>query len=278
MDLQQLFQGNFDSAYITPTAAGFKLTTGHEVSILAAKSTARYRVMANSFDAIWIVLSLLIEQLEQYFKDSQEDELEIQFEDQLPLPEYFRLIDDHFDHRILISQMRKELDSRAHQFRVVQKRMLTRFKDKTPTPLQKLDTLLSQTYDDVLFLADRLKEANHVLVILESRVAAGSQALLLLMRLKFHLGPDDLEVLQNVFNPRNSRNFEQGWEEALDNALLYLLKTTLTKDPKDMQVSAMTKLTLPADTSKLKKHITQVCEKIHKGFRLVPQMRSGQDE
>jgi len=253
--------------------------------------------------------------------------------------------------------MRKELDSRAHQFRVVQKRMLTRFKDKTPTPLQKLDTLLSQTYDDVLFLADRLKEANHVLVILESRVAAGSQALLLLMRLKFHLGPDDLEVLQNVFNPRNSRNFEQGWEEALDNALLYLLKTTLTKDPKDMQgqppasitpphqrsprcssrfgvgaawcllspaqltracvcvcvrarahvyvphipapdhcvcarayiacrvrspcraaVSAMTKLTLPADTSKLKKHITQVCEKIHKGFRLVPQMRPGQDE
>ena len=26
----------------------------------------------------------------------------------------------------------------------------------------------------------------------------------------------------------------QGWEETLDNSLLYLLKTTLTKEPKDM--------------------------------------------
>ena len=66
-----------------------------------------------------------------------------------PLPEYFRLIDDHFEHRVLISQMKKELDARASQFRVVEKRMLTRFKDKTPTPLAKLDTLLNQTYDDV---------------------------------------------------------------------------------------------------------------------------------
>ena len=83
MDLQKLFPDNFDSAYITPTAAGFKLNTGHEVSILAAKSTARYRVMANSFDAIWVVLSLLVDRLEYCFKDNQTDELIIQFEDQL---------------------------------------------------------------------------------------------------------------------------------------------------------------------------------------------------
>ena len=41
------------------------------------------------------------------------------------------------------------LDQRAQQFRVIQKRLLTRFKDKTPSPLAHLDTLLDGTYKQV---------------------------------------------------------------------------------------------------------------------------------
>jgi hypothetical protein len=53
-----------------------------------------------------------------------------------------RLIDAHFEQRLYINSRRKELESRAHQFRVVEKRLLIRFKDTTPAPLQHLDTLL----------------------------------------------------------------------------------------------------------------------------------------
>lgn len=38
------------------------------------------------------------------------------------------------------------LSERAVQFRAIQRRLLTRFKDKTPAPLQHLDTLLDGTY------------------------------------------------------------------------------------------------------------------------------------
>ena len=41
------------------------------------------------------------------------------------------------------------LTQRAAQFRSIQKRLLTRFKDKTPAPLQNLDTLLEGTYRQV---------------------------------------------------------------------------------------------------------------------------------
>ena len=38
------------------------------------------------------------------------------------------------------------LEERAQQFRAIQRRLLTRFKDKTPSPLANLDTLLDGTY------------------------------------------------------------------------------------------------------------------------------------
>ena len=38
------------------------------------------------------------------------------------------------------------LEKQAQQFRAIQKRLLTRFKDKTPTSLSHLDTLLDGTY------------------------------------------------------------------------------------------------------------------------------------
>lgn len=44
------------------------------------------------------------------------------------------------------------LAQRAAQFRTIQKRLLTRFKDKTPAPLQNLDTLLEGTYRQVWHL------------------------------------------------------------------------------------------------------------------------------
>ena len=42
-----------------------------------------------------------------------------------------------------------QLSERSAQFRSIERRLLTRFKDKTPTPLTNLDTLLEATYRQV---------------------------------------------------------------------------------------------------------------------------------
>lgn len=60
------------------------------------------------------------------------------------------------------------LEQRAQQFRMIQKRLLTKFKDKTPSPLQNLDTLLEGTFRQVgISSGSRKKECSirHVLVI-----------------------------------------------------------------------------------------------------------------
>jgi Bardet-Biedl syndrome 9 protein len=43
----------------------------------------------------------------------------------------------------------QQLSERSAQFRSIERRLLTRFKDKTPTPLTNLDTLLEATYRQV---------------------------------------------------------------------------------------------------------------------------------
>ena len=44
-------------------------------------------------------------------------------------------------------RMLKDLEQKSIQFRTIQKRLLNRFKDKNPSPLNNLDFLLNHTYD-----------------------------------------------------------------------------------------------------------------------------------
>ena len=55
-DLMPASQGN-----ITQTLAGFQLCNGDIVSVQAGKSKARYRIIADAFDAIYTIAKLMIE-------------------------------------------------------------------------------------------------------------------------------------------------------------------------------------------------------------------------
>lgn len=64
----------------------------------------------------------------------------------------------------------------------------------------------------------------------------------------------------------------QGWEESCDAAVSHLLRTCLSRSPKD-QATTLAQvggpvLGLPRDTARLKKHITLLCDRIAKGGRL----------
>ena len=52
--------------------------------------------------------------------------------------------------RVGLEQCKELLSRHAHQFRAIQKRLLSHFKDKTPSGLLHLDTLLDGTYMQVI--------------------------------------------------------------------------------------------------------------------------------
>ena len=61
----------------------------------------------------------------------------------------------------------------------------------------------------------------------------------------------------------------QGWEETTDAALTFLLRTSLAKPGKENQGATPITLDVPKDTTRLKKHISSVMDRISKGGRIV---------
>lgn len=54
-----------------------------------------------------------------------------------------------FHHHLPSTAPKLQLARRSAQFRAVQRRLLTKFKDKTPTPLANQDSLLEGTYKQI---------------------------------------------------------------------------------------------------------------------------------
>lgn len=66
-----------------------------------------------------------------------------------------------------------------------------------------------------------------------------------------------------------SLSLSQGWEESVDAAVSHLLRTCLSRSPKDQATTlTTTQLSMPKDTSRLKKHIALLCDRLGKGGRL----------
>jgi hypothetical protein len=60
----------------------------------------------------------------------------------------------HFQARQNIAQLSAQLNDVAHQYRMVEKRLLVRYKDRNPTPMGGLDSLMKETYAKLLALSE----------------------------------------------------------------------------------------------------------------------------
>ena len=88
----------------------------------------------------------LTEKLEETFRGYEIFDI-VELDGQIPLVELFEIIDQHFSIRKESAKLRKMMETRTIQFRMIQKRLLNRFKDKNPSPLNNLDFLLNHTYE-----------------------------------------------------------------------------------------------------------------------------------
>lgn len=249
-------------------ALGFQFYSGPVVTVLASKTSQRYRLQCDRLEAMWIPLKELVNRLNQHFSRGKFNDFKVSFDGSLPLQEYFELVDAHFESRFGATKCNEMLSQRASQFRVIQRRLLTRFKDKTPAPLQNLDTLLEGTYRQILALGDAVEQNQMAQVVAANNLSSGTYLLNLLIRLWTDMTEEEFKVQENAVSPVVSDSADQGWEEMTDAAVTHLLRTVLAKSVKDAAVNP-SPLSIPADTSKVKKHIALLCDRLGKGARLV---------
>ncbi|XP_059829564.1 protein PTHB1 isoform X1 [Hypanus sabinus] len=260
------FLGESDHEQIN--VLGFKLLSGSTITFLASKTSSRYRVQCDQFEDLWLITKGLIQRLEEIFSNEEHKDFVCTFSGPIPLQEYFQLIDRHFELRLNAEKYKELLSQRALQYRAIQRRLLTHFKDKTPSPLHNLDTLLDGTYQQIIALADAMEENQANLYQAFTRVKSATQLTILLIGLWQNLSRDQMTILEAAFLPLTQDSQELGWEECVDAAVVHLLRTCLSRTSKDQALNPTNQLSMPKDTSRLKKHITLLCDRLSKGGQL----------
>lgn len=93
------------------------------------------------------------------------------------------------------------LAQRASQFRAIQRRLLTRFKDRTPAPLQNLDTLLEGTYRQLIHLAETIQENNVALEIAANALTCATNLFNFILKLWTNMSEEEFDVLRSSITP-----------------------------------------------------------------------------
>jgi len=276
VNLAEIFSDMVNDAVIPMAAIGIQYFGGPVVTILASKTSQRYRIQCDVFQGMWLILYELCKRLEGYYKKNKDSvQFRASFMGPLPLQEYYELIDAHFEQRLNQTKYRELLAQRAQQFRAIQRRLLTRFKDKTPAPLANLDTLLDGTYRQLLALGEAEEECERAIEAAAANLSCGTRLVNCLIKLWTNMTDKDFEVLQTALSPEVSESEEQGWEEITDAAITHLLRTCLAKSAKDQAVG-VSAMKIPKDTSKLKKHIALMCDRLNKGGKLDLSSQTGE--
>lgn len=281
--LQTLFSGLVQQPHVS-ASFGQGLTNlltvqyvqGIEATVLVQKSACRYCVQASEFASLWVLTQELCLQLQDYYSRNaeggnapsrEEEPFTIQYQDSLPLHDYFALVDDHFTLRKHLEQYRADLEDRTQQYRVIQKRLLVRFKDRNPSPLNHLDELLRLTFESTVQLTEGIEDAERALRTISCHLSAATELVLLLIRFRFELDDDNFRVLRLHLSPELCDTVDQGWEEQVDASLIHLLRTSLARNAKDRS-ALPPPMKMPQDTMKLKKRITNVVDRLANGGRI----------
>ena len=117
-------------------------------------------------------------------------------------------------------------------------------------------------------LADRVARADAALAKAATSLSCGVRLVNMLLALRFRLDDENRGALDAHLSPLIHTFSEQGWEERTDAALAHALRTSLGKGgAAGAGALAPPPLSAPTDASKLKKHITVMCDRISKGAR-----------
>ena len=241
----------------SPNAVSIQYFDGSHATAILGKSGDRCRIQASHFHSLWLLVQEFVNRVGIQH---------LQFDEALPLQDFFGTIDQHFEARRTVAAQEEELGKLTEQYTAIQKRLLVRFKDKNPAPLNNLDYLLQVIHAQVAAAADNLEVSQEELVNSSQRLSCAVSLILLLVRFRFGLDERNIEVLMNCLS-NCVVNYQTGWEEATNAGITYLLRTKLAKNSKESGAT-QADLTFPANTDKLKKHITILFDRISKGARL----------
>ncbi|CAG9853875.1 unnamed protein product [Phyllotreta striolata] len=262
VSLTDLFPEYAEDNKITNAIAFEPISSSTEpVTILLAKSSNRYRIQTSCFSLLSVIVEQMIHRLEKYYKNL--DGFGVFYNAALPSNEIVVYVKEHFEKRNRVCYLENALDKLCAQFRTIQKRLISKFKVKEPTPLLNLEILMKDTYKETLKATESLRKANDEL--LKAQIELTCALKLTGQLIKLTKIEDGLKnTLVSAFCATVEDLESQNWEDTMDAVLSHLLRTTLAKNEKDKLRISQTQIEKVTDISKMERHLVQVLERVMK--------------
>ena len=88
-------------------------------SVLVSKDEKKIRLQTSHFHHQWLLVREFLDRLEEHYRGQQICDVISFAEDSIPLNDLFATIDEHFEIRAEEKRLRKLLESRTVQFRMI---------------------------------------------------------------------------------------------------------------------------------------------------------------
>jgi Bardet-Biedl syndrome 9 protein len=164
------------------------------ISIQSSKSGVnRYRFQSENYETLWIILQEFVLRLH-----TKSQEILLNYQEILPTDDFRFVIDRHLELRQSLERHKENLEKCCVQFRAIQKRLLAKFKDKSPTSLDNMDVLLDATYRQINSVADCYLSTQKELSSETNILNCFSSLYVLLVSLTFKFNKEHLEILESV--------------------------------------------------------------------------------
>lgn len=201
------------------------------VTLIAAKMSTRYRVQSDNLSPLALLSKQLVYRLQNFSKNAdQQSKLKITSSSPLPVELLFSCIESHMEKRKDVSDLRDNLGQLSVQFRAIERRLLTKMKDKKPVPLNQLDTLLYATQNEIISTSHKLEKSFKVLEKSQYSLACAVE-LIHLMLLLHDPPPQDIKTFQAAMPSVVTDSDDQSWEEATYASLQFILNLNQKRDP-----------------------------------------------
>jgi Bardet-Biedl syndrome 9 protein len=210
----------------------FGYRNGADATILVSKNGGRYRIQAGSLEALTLIAAQLARRLQGYYASlpgggagpGESPAFTVGYSEPLPLADYLGLMEGHLNTRRRLLGLYSDLNDRCHEYRLVAKRLLVRWRDTSPAPLNGLDRLLEMSQDSIQQAARRVEDCQAGLAAAANRLACATCLLHLMLRFKFALDGRSAELVTHALPAAVVDSLEAGWEERADAGLVHLLQ------------------------------------------------------
>ncbi|KRZ11149.1 Protein PTHB1, partial [Trichinella zimbabwensis] len=186
---------------------------GTPTFILASKSSTKYRIQSESLESLWFPTNEIMKRLRRIYSS---DDFEIKLTSDIPLKEYFSIVENFVQLTEKRSAKRTLINKKAVQVRIVQRQFFIKLKDVHSGSLADLHQVLQQMNKEIIHLLEEHSKINALLKTALNALRAGNHLISTLICYSYNLKGREMESVAKVLEISPDDAFGENW---LPNAI-----------------------------------------------------------